>query len=266
MGINIEETTISRAWSRVLIELLKAPGGEATPLTLSATGITTDCVAECEALKSTLDEILLGLDLLKTEHVAFTIFPDRLWKVVQGDRRALYSIYKQAFPHYQAQDPDANGRVLYFERLIAFDENSSTSNQLEWMISEFNSRKGVRRSMFQASIFDPRRDHVRNAQLGFPCLQHLSFVPNGNELLVNAFYATQQMLNKAYGNYLGLARLGGFMAKEFGLETVRLNVFVGVAKLEKLGKTAPKMVKLRTAAESCLAEAPLIVQSKVKLG
>lgn len=265
MGINIEETSISRAWARVLIELLKTPGGEATPLTLSATGITPSSVTECEALKSILDEILLGLDLLRTEHVAFTIFPYRLWTIVGGDRQALYAVYKQAFPHYQAQDPDANGRGLYFERLIAFDEKSSTSNQLEWMITEFNSRKGVRRSMFQASIFDPRRDHVRNAQLGFPCLQHLSFVPNGKELIVNAFYATQQMLNKAYGNYLGLARLGGFLAKEFGLETVRLNVFVGVAKLEKLGKTDPEMSKLRAAAEACLAEPPIVGSNKVKL-
>lgn len=89
--------------------------------------------------------------------------------------------------------------------------------------------------MFQASIFDPGRDHVRNAQLSFPCLQHVSFVPQGETLTLNAFYATQQLLNKAYGNYLGLCRLGNFMADEMGLTFSRMNCFVGVAKLENIG-------------------------------
>ena len=56
-------------------------------------------------------------------------------------------------------------------------------------------------------------------------------------LVVNAFYATQQLFDKAYGNYLGLARLGAFMAHEMRLPLVRLNVFAGVAKLERIAKT-----------------------------
>ena len=87
--------------------------------------------------------------------------------------------------------------------------------------------------MLQAATFDPGRDHVASAQLGFPCLQHVSFVPTAAGLVVNAFYATQQIFDKAYGNYLGLAQLGAFMAHEMGMPLARLNVMVGIAKLER---------------------------------
>ena len=59
--------------------------------------------------------------------------------------------------------------------------------------------------------------------------------PNG--LVLNAFYATQQIVHKGYGNYLGLARLGAFMASQMDRRFERLNVFVGIAKMDKIGKT-----------------------------
>lgn len=91
--------------------------------------------------------------------------------------------------------------------------------------------------MFQASVFDPDRDHVPTAQLQFPCLQHVSFEPTREGLVVNAFYATQQLFVKAYGNYLGIAQLGAFMAHEMEMKLTRMNVIVGVAKFERISKT-----------------------------
>jgi len=113
-------------------------------------------------------------------------------------------------------------------------------NQLEFIIREFNGRQGVRRSMLQASVFDPVRDHTRTAQQGFPCMQHVSFVPNVHDksLMLNAFYATQQLFEKGYGNYLGLCRLGSFMAHELGLTFSQLNCFAGVGKIDSVGRPA----------------------------
>ena len=64
----------------------------------------------------------------------------------------------------------------------------------------------------------------------------MSFEPTTAGLVTNAFYATQQIFDKAYGNYLGLAQLGAFMAREMGMPLARLNVMVGVAKLERITK------------------------------
>ena len=62
--------------------------------------------------------------------------------------------------------------------------------------------------------------------------------------MTNAFYATQQLFEKAYGNYLGLAQLGSFMAQQMGEKPARLNVFVGVAKLEGIAKTDERLVAI----------------------
>ena len=58
--------------------------------------------------------------------------------------------------------------------------------------------------MFQACVFDPIRDHTGAAQQPFPCLQHISLVPDerSGTLSLNAFYATQQLFTKACGNWL----------------------------------------------------------------
>jgi hypothetical protein len=69
-------------------------------------------------------------------------------------------------------------------------------------------------------------------------------VPTRDGLVTNAFYATQQLFEKAYGNYLGLAQLGSFVAQQIGEKPARLNVFVGVAKLEGIPKTDARLVAL----------------------
>ena len=116
--------------------------------------------------------------------------------------------------------------------------------------------------MFQASIFDPGRDHVADAQLQFPCLQHVTFEPTSEGLVVNAFYATQQLFAKAYGNYLGLARLGAFMASEMHLSLIRLNVSVGVAKLDDIPKTHSELIPLLSAARACVANEDLVMATQ----
>ena len=147
----------------------------------------------------------------------------------------------------------ANGRGMYFERMVMYGRGRCDGNQLEWILSQFNSRKGVRRSMFQATTFDPGRDHVTSAQLGFPCLQQVSFEPTPAGLVTNAFYATQQIFDKAYGNYLGLAQLGAFMAREMGMSLARLNVMVGVAKLERIPKSDADLAPLVAVARALLS-------------
>ncbi len=106
--------------------------------------------------------------------------------------------------------------------------------------------------MLQATTFDPEHDHTASAQLGFPCLQHVAFEPTRAGLVVNAFYVTQQLFDKAYGNYLGLAQLGAFMAHEMELPLARLNVKVGVAKLDRISRQDPLMAPLVAAARTCL--------------
>ena len=123
-------------------------------------------------------------------------------------------------------------------------------NQLEWILKEYNHHPKARRaSKFQATTFDPTRDYTSSGQLEFPCLQQISFVFEDGGLQLNAFYATQQLARKAYGNYLGLSHLGAFMAGQMELRFEQLNVFVGVAKMDVI-KSDPALVALMDVARA----------------
>ena len=252
----IDDTDLSRAWARLLLQVLDNAGTEVAPLILSVSGFAQDGTAvEDSAMRQALDRLLERKDRITVENVAFTIFPQRIWEMSRGDRGRLFARYRETFPRWQAMNRRANGRGMYFERMIMYGRGPCDGNQLEWILSQFNCRTGVRRSMLQATTFDPGRDHVTSAQLGFPCLQQVSFEPTPAGLVTNAFYATQQAFDKAYGNYLGLAQLGAFMAHEMGMSLARLNVMVGVAKLERINKSDPDLAPLVAAAKA-LASSP----------
>lgn len=247
----IEGHSISQAYSRLLLRILDHPGTEVAPLVLTVDEFPADySIPEDIAVRAALDALFVKKGKTNVEDVAFTIFPERLWTMAQGDRGKLFQFYRWSFPFYKARDT-ANSRGLYFERLTMYDGAPCEGNQLEWILKEWTSRGGVRDTMAQATTFDPARDHTASAQLKFPCLQHVSFVPTATGLVVNAFYATQQIFDKAYGNYLGLAQLGAFMAHEMKLPLARLNVNVGVAKFERINKTDAALVPLIEAARKC---------------
>lgn len=250
----IDDINLSRAWARLLLQVLDGVGTEVAPLILSLSGFAQNgTVVEDPAVRQALDQLLDRKGRLVVDDVAFTIFPQRLWKMSCGDRTRLFTLYRATFPRWQAMNRKANGRGLYFERMVKYGRGPCDGNQLEWILSQFSSRAGVRRSMLQVTTFDPGRDHVAGAQLGFPCLQQVSFEPTSAGLVTNAFYATQQIFDKAYGNYLGLTQLGAFMAHEMGMPLARLNVMVGIAKLERITKSDADLAPLAAAARALVA-------------
>ena len=237
------------------LSILDGAGTEVSPLVLSIGGFDGDSIAvEDPAVRDTLDQLLQRKGRYDVESIAFTIFPQRYWVMSNGDRHRLFDIYRKTFPRLRAMNRRANGRGLYFERMTMYGRGPCDGNQLEWILSQYESRRGVRRSMLQATTFDPDRDHVASAQLGFPCLQQVSFEPTSAGLVVNVFYATQQVFDKAYGNYLGLIHLGAFMAHEMDTQLARLNVFVDVAKLERIRKSDSELAPLIAAAETLVSD------------
>ena len=249
----IEDTNLSHAWSRAFSHIIDNPGKEISPLVITLTDFTNGDPNEDQVIRDELDNCLVANSKQKVHTVANTIFPYSIWAHSKNDRNKLFQMYLDTLPRYKALERPKNQRGIYFERLIAFGSGPDNGNQLEYIISQYKSRLGVRKSMFQASIFDPARDHVPNAQLGFPCLQHLSFIPqNDKTLVLNAFYATQQVFEKAYGNYLGLCRLGNFMAHEMGLKFERMNCFIGVAKMDTITKSHSSLTTLTDLARKAL--------------
>lgn len=266
--ILIDQPNISLAWAEAFLAVRDASKHKLSPLTLTFTGFYGGEVQEHAGIRSALDLALVASDMQKVQTVANTIFPLSLWRFAKGDRKALYAEYRANLPEYVAMESSKNQRGLYFGRLIAFDMDHKTGdrlahvpqgivpedgNQLEFIIQ--HCKPGVRHSMFQASTFDPARDHTTLAQLPFPCLQHVTFEPDfkAGTLGLNAFYATQQLFAKGYGNYLGLARLGLFMAGEIKLSLDRVSCFIGVEKMEQKPKAGSELSALEAACEEALA-------------
>ncbi|MFO0824972.1 MAG: hypothetical protein U0792_17935 [Gemmataceae bacterium] len=131
-------------------------------------------------------------------------------------------------------------------------------NQLEFVIN--TCKPGCQRMALQISIFDPVRDQT-DARQHFPCLQHVTFVPDfaRGTLAVNAFYALQLLYMKAYGNWLGLMRLGAFVASQTKpqLRFERLNCFAGIQKMtsESRPRSGALLNRLTAIAQSCVGEA-----------
>lgn len=244
----IDATNLSLAWARTYQEVARRPDKEILALNVSFTGLNFGEPEEDPVIRDALDACLASENMQEVETVADTIFPQPLWNLAKGDRAQFFSEYLENLPAYVSMAPRQNNRGLYFGRLVAWNKDPKTGkqissvnrhleavdgNQLEFIIQQCKPQ--ARRSKFQAGIFDPARDHTPAAQLGFPCLQHLYFIPDfrNGTLLLDAFYATQQLFAKAYGNFLGLARLGIFVGHETGLTLDRVNCFVGVEKIDR---------------------------------
>ena len=227
----VEETGVSLAWGRALKRVTRRGRKELAPLTVAITGADAEEVLrEDSGIRKALDSLLGANGGHSVHTVANTIFPWLLWNPARP-RRALFKRYGRIVERVRKAAPQ-NRHGVYFERMISNGPDGA-ENQLDRGLRTYGKRIGVRRSVLQVGVFDPRQDHSTAAMRGFPCLQHLSFVPdNSGCLSVNAFYATQYMVSRAYGNYLGLCRLGSFVAYELDLTLTRVTCHVGLAELD----------------------------------
>lgn len=226
----VEEENLSIAWGRALA-LTSVPGrSEVAPIIVMVAGFNdAGDFFEEPRIRSALDTVLSASGKQSVDTVANTIFPASLWNP-GADRNVLFERYKRLL-HRIRKASRKNTRGTYFERMITGGPRQQ-ENQLEFAINAYLSRNGVRRSILQIGVFDPSRDHSAAAQLGFPCLQHVTFAPTKEGLSVNAFYATQYMVERAYGNYVGLCRLGKFVAHEIRRPFVRFTCFTGIGECE----------------------------------
>ena len=225
----VEERGVSLAWGRALQTVARRGRTEMAPLTVAITGADTEEVlSEHHDIRGELDRALEARRKQTVETVANTIFPNSLWNRARA-RQELFDRYTAIVPRLRRKWR-ANSRGTYFQRMIA-NGRKDAPNELEFGLSAF--RGGMRRSVLQVGVFDPRKDHSAAYRSGFPCLQHLSFVPDkAGNLSVNAFYASQFMVERGYGNYLGICRLGRFVAHELGTPLTRVTCHIGMAMLD----------------------------------
>ena len=235
---------LSYAWGKVVSLLLEPGTTEIHPLFVTVKNIVGNKPSEDNPIREKLDNLLINHNKYNCHTVANTIFPMSLWNP-KKPRNILFERYLRIIGKVRQYDFVSKNYGLYFDRLINYGYSKKNVNQLEYIIKTRTKYNNKRRSALQAVVIDPHLDHDHRPLRGFPCLQQVSFNPlKGNKLSITGFYPQQYIIDRAYGNYLGLCRLGHFMANELGLEFVEMNCIAGIAKLGKINKTDKELRNL----------------------
>lgn len=240
----ITEKNLSVAWARAFLHV---HDGANDTMIVALREFDSDIPPQDTEIATALDKKLSDLEVPRIDHTALTIVPYERWlRLGKISIEELSDWYlKYLLPRLKARC-SKNRRGTYFERFISYsgikqkDENWEVSivNQVAYVINFWKnaekSERRPRRSALQLSCFDPAKDDNGAALAGFPCLQQVSFTYHETgSLELSAYYPTQYVLERAYGNYLGLCQLGHLVAHSLGVKLTRFTCFIAQPEIGK---------------------------------
>jgi hypothetical protein len=243
MSVNVSASNVSTAWLAAMDSLSREPGLKAIHTVVRI----ADPTAETPAVRRSVDELLLAKGHQSVETVANTIFPNAIARTSR-DHADLVNRYSAMYPHLRKFP--ANRRGTYFGRLIQYPVGAKVVDQIGAIISRIRGQrdtgKPLRAARYEAlldvpndlvvdaPVYVPGKD---NNPMAFPCLSYCSFQlepTDGRKLHLLAMYRSQYLVQRGYGNYLGLGRLLAYVATQAGLQVGTLTVVAGLAHLEEL--------------------------------
>ncbi len=228
----ISGTTISDGWLRVTHMLAERRRREAFHLVVRFSQPTQ----EDPDVREAVDRLLGELHLQDVETVANTIFPQGL-AASSRDPDHLADRYRKAYPHIKKASRK-NARGTYFGRLVerppdGIAQLNDTIHKLRESVTDGKRRMGSTYEFdlgapdLAMSTYVAEKDH--RVRMGFPCLSFLSFHLDADALHLGAFYRSQYLIERGYGNYLGLGRLLGYVADQIEVPAGELLVVSGHA-------------------------------------
>lgn len=191
--------------------------------------------------------------------VANTIFPVGLYR---PDREGAAERFFTNALRVERQRSQAKNRSwgTYIGRLVAYPSpNGESTNQLATSLDVLNRDRNYK-DRYEIAVASPQDQTIdvsggallhgdcatdRFRAQGGPCLAHMSFTSVDGRLSMTALYRAHAYEVRAYGNFLGLARLLSFLATESGREVGDLLVIASHAWAE-----SPKRTRLLDAARA----------------
>jgi thymidylate synthase len=170
-----------------------------------------------------------------TKHVAYTIFPDGLWrKIASPDPERLFDLYNKRggcfdrLKHHRKRSHHSDWGT-YFQRLSSAGFSGRETGQLKQAIVALGRPKKPAGAIHLHTGLPS--DGIRT--VGGPCLQaltvHAERQNTGYSLSACALYRNHDFFQKALGNYIGLGQLLGFLAECARLDVGKLYVTSGHA-------------------------------------
>lgn len=270
----IARENLAEAWLAAT-DLVVARGGKSYHLDVAFPAVC----GEGNAPWGVLDQFLLEHGKEELNTVANTIFPVELYHPHLGEKAAtqLYENYEISMRVHQ-RTGRRNDFETYFNRMISYPVASGSTeklgdkakmlnangrfNQLAFQIERLRKarKKSKKRNSYEIGFSHPMDAEMRvQAPLNdvtwgsFPCLSHVSLTMIDDRLNLNATYRNQYMIERAFGNYVGLARLTRFLAHESGCEPGEVQVIATGADAEVSTFGKRKLKVLLTDCEEAMA-------------
>ncbi len=195
---------------------------------------------------ASFNKFALDHEFHTTDTVANTIFPLDTYRAYGADRTEFYEAY-----HRTVLPKVRKTWGTYFERLTIRRNDNGTPmlkgnallNPLEILILKLKRRiedPPKTTTHYEISPGDIALEvatynplHDCNYQIGGPCLSHVSFKIDRNDVLrLTAFYRSHWYIERALGNLIGLARLQWFVANAAGAKVGPLTIIAAEAVLD----------------------------------
>jgi hypothetical protein len=263
MSIFVDASNIGDAWLQAYQTLLEAHDRQAVNLAINI----EQPLREDLGVRRALEQTLAGLATSRprtTVHsvhtVANTIFPISLYRPDQPD--AAKRFFERASTVSQLHHRRKHEWGTYIGRLIRYDQaDGSSVNQLERFLTLLNGDTNWA-DIYEAPLTYPGETSGIAAsdmlligpddrrRMGGPCLAHVSLTSVDGHLHLTALYRRHYYLARAYGNFLGLARLLNFLAHESGREVGQMLVVGSHAEIEPGLPVATLKALMRAATEA----------------
>lgn len=259
----VRGTSISEAWLQTLKIVNAQPEGKMVHL---LTSVSEPWLPEDPVIRAAVDRVLTPSiqrpRLQSIDTIANTIFPAGLYPdpripwspedrannaPVTAAAESLYANYAAIFPNLRRAHSE-NRKGTYFSRMISWPGRTMDGmNQLERRLKHLRSMNMNNKSAFNASdiaLGEPEANEDQDLGVNiyaatdhrtrsFPCLVHVDLGVYGNKLNLLGVYRHQYLIQKGYGNMIGLARLQKFLAQQSGYGVGELAVQATFATAEQ---------------------------------
>lgn len=172
-----------------------------------------DPVSVDPVLHGAIEAFCQSQGLLRPKQVAYTIFPDRLARRWTGAE--LFDGYNRRRGFFDRVSNMKRSWGTYFRRMTHYEGQHGPVNQLGRIIDAINSRTACHRAAYAILIQQPGGENVRPR--GGPCLNYLALQIKPGEprtISLLAVYRNHDVVERAYGNFLGLGLLLRFLCRE----------------------------------------------------
>ncbi|MDF2895080.1 MAG: hypothetical protein K0Q46_1866 [Rhodococcus erythropolis] len=251
MGEYVRSENIGTAWRDAFTRIVDA-GGDQVNLMVDIVNPLEEDLGVRDALQLRLADLKISgrsafAQVQSMHTVANTIFPVGLYR--PGAPDAAERFIANVVRSERLRERTRGSRWgTYAGRLVAYPgRNGAPVNQLERILEVLRKDLDYK-DRYEVPLWEPANDLPLaatsssatlhgdsvsdNRARGGPCLAHISFTSFGGALSMTAVYRRHEYEQRAYGNFLGLARLLHFLAKESGRAVGNLLVVASHASTE----------------------------------